>query len=72
MNKGIFSLIGFTLFLVGMLSLVLSLVSVKLSFLVWIDSFGGGIGLLLKLIMIVVGIVIIVITRSDFEGKSGI
>ena len=69
MNKGILSLIGFSLFLLGMLSLVLSLVSVQLSFLTWIEAGGRGIGLLIKLMMIVVGVVLIVVTRSDFEGK---
>ena len=56
-NKGIFSLIGFTLFILGTLSLVLSLVSVQLSFLTWLEYFGRGFGLLFKLIMIMVGVV---------------
>ena len=72
MNKGIYSLIGFSLFLLGMLSLVLSLVSVQLSFLTWIEAGGRGLGLLIKLMMIVIGVVLIVITRSDFEGKNRI
>lgn len=70
MNKGILSLIGFSLFIVGMLSLVLSLVSVQLSFLTFLESFGRGFGLLFKLMMIVLGAVLVVVTRSDFEGKG--
>jgi hypothetical protein len=69
MNKGLISLIGFTLFLLGMLSLVLSLVSVQLSFLSGLEAFGRGVGLLLKLAMIVAGAVIVVVTRGNFEGK---
>jgi hypothetical protein len=69
MNKGIISLIGFSLLILGMLSLVLSLVSVQLSFMSWIEAFGRGVGLLLKLAMIVLGVVIVVVTRGNFEGK---
>ncbi|MFT4664998.1 MAG: hypothetical protein ACI8YQ_000449 [Polaribacter sp.] len=70
MNKGILSLIGFSLFILGMLSLVLSLVSVQLSFLSFLESFGKGLGLLIKLAMIVLGAVLVVVTRGDFEGKG--
>ncbi len=70
MNKGIFSLIGFSLFIIGMLALVLSLVSVQLSFLTFLESYGRGVGLLLKLVMIVLGAVLVVVTRGDFEGKG--
>ena len=72
MNKSLFSLIGFSLFIIGTMALVLSLVGVKLSFLTWIDAPGQGFGFLIRLIMIIVGIVIIVVTRSDFEGRGRI
>lgn len=72
MNKGLISLVGFILFIIGTLALVLSLVGIKFAFLTWIDAFGGGFGLLIRLAMIVIGIVIIVVTRSDFEGKHPI
>lgn len=64
MNKAIYSLIGFTLFIVGMLALVLQLVGVQLVFLTWLDSWGGGMGFFLRLMMIVVGLVLIIVTRS--------
>lgn len=64
MNKATSSIIGFTLFMLGMLALVLQLVGVQLIFLTWLDNWGGGIGFLLRLIMIIVGLVIIIVTRS--------
>ena len=64
MNKATSSIIGFALFMIGMLALVLQLVGVQLIFLTWMDSWGGGIGFLLRLIMIIVGLVIIIVTRS--------
>ncbi|MFK7808414.1 MAG: hypothetical protein AB8F74_11485, partial [Saprospiraceae bacterium] len=68
--RGITSLIGFALLLSGMLALVLSLVNVQLAFLTWIDGFGRGVGLVFRLAMMVSGLIIIVLTRSDFEGRG--
>ena len=70
MQKSIFSILGFTLFITGMLALVLSLVGVKLSFLAWIDNPGRGWGLLIRLAMIIVGAIMVVMTRSNFDGRG--
>lgn len=64
MNKGISSLIGFGLLIVGMLALVLQFVGVQFAFLTWLDYWGGGLGFLFRILMIVIGLVIIVVTRS--------
>jgi hypothetical protein len=64
MNKATYSLIGFALFILGMLALVLQLVGVQLVFLTWLDNWGGGIGFFLRLLMIIIGLVIIIVTRS--------
>ena len=64
MNKGTYSLLGFILFSVGVLALVLNLVGVQLAFLTWIDNFGQLMGLVIRLLFMIVGIVIIVLTRS--------
>ena len=64
-KKGLSTLIGFLLFTVGFLSLILQLVGIKLSFLVWIDAFGGAIGLAIRLLMILSGIVITYATRVE-------
>lgn len=64
MKKGLYSLLGFVFFVLGFLALVLQMVGVQIAFLTWLDAWGGGIGLLLRVLMIVAGLVIVIITRS--------
>ena len=71
-NKGIFSLVGFLLMGLGFISIVLSLIGAQLSFLTWLDSFGQLTGFVIKILMIIVGIVIIYLTQSNFRGDQGI
>jgi hypothetical protein len=71
-NKGIFSLVGFLLAGVGFSAVVLDLVGAKLSFLVWIDQWGALLGFLIKLVLILAGIVIVYLARSDFSGEGEI
>ncbi|HKK79751.1 MAG TPA: hypothetical protein VJ933_08980 [Phaeodactylibacter sp.] len=71
-NKGLFSLVGFLLAGLGFSAIVLSLVGAKLSFLLWIDAFGALTGFLIKLVMILMGIVILYLARTDFSGEEEI
>jgi hypothetical protein len=71
-NKGIFSLVGFLIAGLGFSAIVLSLVGAKLSFLMWIDEMGALVGFLIKLVMILTGIVIIYLARTDFRGEEEI
>lgn len=70
MKAGIWSLIGFTLFIIGFVSIILSFIGAKLSFLAWMDAASPLYGLILKLIMIVGGAVIIVLARTDWEEEN--
>ena len=59
MQKGeIQKLIGFLLFIFGMLSLVLMLVGANFSDLTWLDYWGKGIGFVMRLTMIGLGLII--------------
>ena len=69
-NKGIIVLIGFLLAGTGFLALVLSLVGVQLAFLTWIDAFGGLIGFLIRVLMIMFGAIIIYVSRTNLEGDK--
>ncbi len=71
-NKAIYTLVGFVLAGLGFSSIVLSLVGAKLSFLVWIDAFGALAGFVIKLLMIITGIVIVYLARTDFSGEEPI
>ena len=53
--KSIYAIIGFLLIIIGILSLVLMLVGVQLSFLTWIDASGRLAGLVIRLLMIICG-----------------
>ena len=64
-NKAFFSILGFLLFIFGFMSLILSIVGIKIAFLLWLDAFGALTGLIIKLMMIMGGIVMVVITRGD-------
>ncbi len=70
MKKGIWSLIGFLLIIIGITALVLSVVGVQLSFLTWIDKPGKLAGFLARLFMIMSGFIIIVLTRTDWRQEN--
>ena len=67
MKKGIYTLIGFLLFIMGGTALVLSLVGLKLSYLLWIDAAGGLIGFMIRIIMMISGIVIAVLHTGNWR-----
>jgi len=69
MKRSLTVTFGFILFLTGMMALILSLVGVQLSFLTWIDHWGGGVGMIIRLIMVAVGIVLIVLSSTNFSGE---
>ena len=57
------------LFALGMLSIILSIVGVKLAFLSWIDNWGRLTGFLIKLFMLVVGMIIMFVARADWSEE---
>lgn len=66
-RNSILLIIGFLLFLFGFISLVLTLIGLRITFLSWIDDFGSGTGLVIRLVMIFGGIIIVYLTRTKFE-----
>lgn len=69
-RKGLWTLIGFLLFIYGFLALVLSMIGAQLSFLTWIDLPSPLFGLVIRLLMIMAGIAIVYIARTDFSGDQ--
>ena len=69
-NNGLFTLVGFILAGLGFFTLVLSVVGAQVSFLVWIDNWGGFVGFTIRLLMILVGIIIIYLAQTDFKGQN--
>jgi len=70
MNKAILTFIGFLLFIIGFAALVLSLVGVKFAFLRWIDAPGPLFGFVVRLLMILGGIVLVVLTQTDWKSEN--
>ena len=70
MSKAIYTTIGFLLFVIGILALVLSLVGVQLSFLTWIDKPGRLFGFIVRLLMVFGGVVIVFLTRTDWREEE--
>lgn len=70
MKKTVFTTIGFLLFILGTLALVLSFIGAQISFLTWIDAPGQLFGFVIRLVMVFVGVIMIVLSRSDFEGEG--
>ncbi|MEM9918408.1 MAG: hypothetical protein AAF990_09955 [Bacteroidota bacterium] len=70
MKKGLWSVIGFTLFLTGMLAICLSVVGVQLSFLTWIDAPGRLFGFVIRLLMVMGGVIIVVLSRSNWQEEE--
>lgn len=68
MNKGVFTLIGYLLFLIGMLSLILSLIGLKLSFLSWIDA-KPIMGLAIKLALVMFGLIFMYLAKIRSEEE---
>jgi len=69
MSKSLFTTLGFILFLLGILSMVLMVVGVQFSYLTWLDVAGRGIGLLARIVMVVGGAIMIVLARGNFDGR---
>lgn len=61
--KGSLSLIGFLLFLFGFITLILSMVGMKLIPFLWMDYFSPIVSFLIKVLMILFGIVLVVLAR---------
>lgn len=60
-------LLGFVLFLFGILGIILDLVGMQFSFLLWLDRLGSLVSFLIKLIMLFGGMVIMYLYGTDWR-----
>ena len=70
MKKDYLLLLGFLLFMVGFLALILSLVGLQFGFMTWIDNVGGLFGFIVRLMLIVVGITMAYFGKTDLEKEN--
>ena len=69
MKKNILTITGFLLFVLGFVSLVLSMIGVQLAILAWLDQLGALFGFLFRLGMILGGVIIVVLGQTDWERE---
>ena len=67
MTRNHATLIVFLIFFFGVISLILSLVSIQLSMLTFIDKPGRTFGLVVKLLMVFVGMIIMYVSKTGNE-----
>ncbi|MBL7831989.1 MAG: hypothetical protein JNK41_13260 [Saprospiraceae bacterium] len=69
MKNGL-SILGFVMFITGFIGLTLTLVGVRLKLLSYIDIHTPMLGFLLKLSLIVLGLVVFIISRTNWEREN--
>lgn len=69
-SKNLMSTLGFLFFILGFISLALSLIGLQFQFLLWMDHFGSGAGFLLRILMILAGFILIYLARFNWEENE--
>jgi|GEM_PF-930526 len=68
--RNIFLIIGFLLFITGMLSLVLILIGANLSYLAWIDKPGSPRGIIIRMLMIGGGLMMAYLALNPIKDED--
>ncbi len=67
MKRSFLMIAGFVIFVIGFIALVLSVVGLKLSYLAFIDRPGATFGFVVRLLMIIGGMVLFYLARSQYK-----
>lgn len=62
-------MLGFVLFVLGITSIIMSLVGVRWFFLGWLEIGGALLAFVLKIIMTIGGVLVIIFARTDWEQE---
>lgn len=68
--KGWFTILGFLLLMMGVLSIVFSMIGLRFSFLAFLDAPGELFSFIVKLIMTFSGVIIIALARTNWEQEN--
>lgn len=66
-KKGLYTGLGFFLFFLGFLSIVLGMIGVQFSFMTWMDQWGKGYGFIGRILLILIGFILIISDQTDPE-----
>jgi hypothetical protein len=67
--KNLLTILGFLLVVIGFLSMIVSVVGLKFSFLLFLESWGSLVGFVLKLLIIMTGFILTYLGQTNFSGK---
>jgi len=67
--KNLLTILGFLLVVTGFLSMIVSVVGLKFSFLLFLESWGSLVGFVLKLLIIMTGFILTYLGQTNFSGK---
>jgi len=68
-NKGLLLTLGFLLFVLGITSIIMTLVGVRWVFLGWLEMGGSLLAFVLKIIMTIAGVLLIVLSRTNWDEE---
>lgn len=68
-SKNSIRIVGFILFILGVLSFVFLLIGINFTFLRWIDISGSLVGLVIRIAMIAVGLLMVYATNFDYTKE---
>jgi len=69
-KKGFFTLIGIIFIGLGFLSMILSLIGVRFTFLAFLENYGRLASLLFKIFLVMGGIIMIALVQDNFAGEE--
>jgi len=69
-NRGILTLLGFLLFIIGFTAICLMLMGIQFTFLAWIDAPGQLFGFIGRLVMIIGGFLLVAIDGVEFGAEE--
>lgn len=70
MRSSLITAIGFIMVGVGLLAIILTFVGLHLSFLKWIDDYNGLLGIVVKILLVMVGMIVIVFSRTNWKEEN--
>lgn len=68
-NKGYWLLLGYTLFTLGITSIIMQMVGVNWAFLQFLQWGGGLFAFVAKILMTIAGVVVIVLANTDWKRE---
>jgi hypothetical protein len=68
-RKGYLTLLGFLLFFLGFLSIILGMIGLQFQFMTWMDKWGGAYGFIGRILLILIGFILIIVDQSKNSGS---